>query len=59
MMNAIKKFFREEDGAAAVEYGLLVALIAAIIVATVKILGTVILGAFKTVCNAITTGACP
>ena len=58
-MNAIKKFFREEDGAAAVEYGLLVALIAAVIVAVVKILGTVIQGAFKTVCNAISTGACP
>ncbi len=58
-MNAIKKFFREEDGAAAVEYGLLVALIAAVIVGVVKILGTVIQGAFKTVCNAISAGSCP
>ncbi|MES2104116.1 MAG: Flp family type IVb pilin [Pseudomonadota bacterium] len=53
MMNAIKKFFREEDGAAAVEYGLLVALIAAIIVAVVKVLGTTILAAFQKVCTAL------
>ncbi len=52
-MNAIKKFFREEDGAAAVEYGLLVALIAAIIVAVVKVLGTTILAAFQKVCTAL------
>ena len=58
-MNSILKFFKEEDGAAAVEYGLLVALIAAVIVAVVKILGTVIQDAFKTVCNAISAGACP
>lgn len=53
IMNAIKKFFREEDGAAAVEYGLLVALIAAIIVAVVKVLGTTILAAFQKVCTAL------
>ncbi|TGN66179.1 Flp family type IVb pilin [Nocardioides eburneiflavus] len=40
---------REEKGATAVEYGLMVALIAAIIVATVALLGQAILGAFQTV----------
>ncbi|NPC43537.1 Flp family type IVb pilin [Nocardioides sp. zg-1230] len=39
----------EEKGATAVEYGLMVALIAAIIVATVALLGQAILGAFNTV----------
>jgi pilus assembly protein Flp/PilA len=60
VMNAIKKFLKEEDGAAAVEYGLLVALIAAIIVATVATLGTKIHAAFTTVCTALTggTGTC-
>ena len=40
---------REEKGATAVEYGLMVALIAAVIVATVALLGQAILGAFNTV----------
>ena len=44
---------REEKGAAAVEYGLLVALIAAIIVGTVATLGTKILAAFTTVTAAL------
>ena len=44
---------REEEGATAVEYGLLVALIAAIIVATVALLGQSILGAFTTVNDAL------
>ncbi len=40
---------RDERGATAVEYGLLVALIAAIIVAVVATLGTQVLGGFQTV----------
>ncbi|MES2104115.1 MAG: Flp family type IVb pilin [Pseudomonadota bacterium] len=52
-MDTIMKFLLEEDGAAAVEYGLLVALIAAIIVAVVKVLGTTILAAFQSVCTAL------
>ena len=42
-----------EEGATAVEYGLLVALIAAIIVATVATLGTQIQVAFQTVVDAL------
>jgi pilus assembly protein Flp/PilA len=49
MKSMIQKFFREEDGASAVEYGLLVALIAAVIVTTVTTLGTKINTAFTTV----------
>lgn len=44
---------RNEDGATAVEYGLMVALIAAVIVATVALLGGEIKAAFETVLNAI------
>jgi len=55
-MNSVMKFLSEEDGAAAVEYGLLVALIAAIIVAVVKVLGTTIQAAFQTVCTALNSG---
>jgi pilus assembly protein Flp/PilA len=52
-MNAIKRFMQEEDGAAAVEYGLLVALIAAVIVGVVTTLGTQIQAAFQTVVDAL------
>jgi pilus assembly protein Flp/PilA len=39
MKAMIQKFFREEDGATAVEYGLMVALIAVVIIGTVTLLG--------------------
>lgn len=44
---------REEKGATAVEYGLLVALIAAVIVAVVALLGTQISGAFTKVSSSM------
>jgi pilus assembly protein Flp/PilA len=40
MIQKIKNFFKDEEGATAVEYGLMVALIAAVIVAAVTLLGT-------------------
>ncbi len=46
---------RDQDGASAVEYGLLVAGIAALIVAVVFLFGGVIKGAFTTTCNTIST----
>jgi pilus assembly protein Flp/PilA len=55
-MNRITQFLRNDDGAAAVEYGLLVALIAAVIVVVVATLGTRVKEAFVTVCNALTGG---
>jgi pilus assembly protein Flp/PilA len=57
---------RNEDGASAVEYGLLVAAIAALIVLVVFALGKVINEVFKKTCNNIsganganTTQTCP
>ena len=47
------KAARDENGATAVEYGLLVALIAAVIVGTVLLLGQEIRTAFQTVVTAI------
>jgi pilus assembly protein Flp/PilA len=44
---------REEDGASAVEYGLLVAGIAALIVLVVFAMGNVIAGMFGTSCGTI------
>ena len=49
---------KDEEGATAVEYGLMVALIAAVIVATVALLGTQIQTAFCTVLTAV-GGTCP
>lgn len=45
----LKDFFVDERGATAVEYGLFVALIAAVIVALVETTGTKVSGAFTTV----------
>jgi pilus assembly protein Flp/PilA len=42
-----------QEGASAVEYGMLVALIAAVIVVTVGILGTQIKAAFETIVDAL------
>ncbi|HET6488334.1 MAG TPA: Flp family type IVb pilin [Syntrophales bacterium] len=52
-MEKMIRFFKDEEGASAVEYGLFVALIAAVIVALVKTLGTKIQGAFQTIVNAL------
>jgi pilus assembly protein Flp/PilA len=46
MVNQLKRFMKEEEGATAIEYGLLAALIAAVIVATVQALGTTVNTAF-------------
>jgi pilus assembly protein Flp/PilA len=50
---------QNERGATAVEYGLMVALIAAVIVAVVALLGQDIRGAFQAVVNAIPGGGGP
>jgi pilus assembly protein Flp/PilA len=47
---------RNDDGASAVEYGLLVAGIAALIVAVVFIFGGVIKGAFSHTCGQVSSG---
>lgn len=49
----VKDRFASEKGATAVEYGLLVALIAAVIVTVVALLGTQVNTAFTKVSNAI------
>jgi pilus assembly protein Flp/PilA len=47
----------DEDGATAVEYGLLVAGIAALIVLVVFAFGGVIKGVFSSTCKAVASGA--
>lgn len=52
-LSAVTKFFREEDGASAVEYGILVAAIAAVIVVVTLIVGAQVENAFNRVCKAL------
>ncbi len=47
MMNSVMRFVREEEGATALEYGLLAALIAASIVGAVTSLGTQVSNTFS------------
>jgi pilus assembly protein Flp/PilA len=53
MKNVIQKFLREEDGVAAIEYGLLAGLIAVAIVVTVTALGTRLAAIFTIITNAL------
>ena len=54
LVTAAKKFFtKKEEGATAVEYGIMVAAIAAVIVVTVFDIGSKIEAAFTTVLNAL------
>jgi len=48
-MKKLMRFFKEEDGATAVEYGIMVAAIAAIIIVVVGSVGEKVLQAFTTV----------
>jgi pilus assembly protein Flp/PilA len=60
-MRNIKSFatrmLKDESGAAAVEYGLLIAGIAAVIVAIVFTIGTKVQAAFQTVCTKLNNNA--
>jgi pilus assembly protein Flp/PilA len=54
-MQPIIKFLRAEEGATAVEYGLMVALISAVIIVAVTSLGTNVRLAFCTMVTALST----
>lgn len=49
MLSMVKKLWKDEEGATALEYGLMVAAIAAIIVVVVFALGTKVSTAFQNV----------
>jgi pilus assembly protein Flp/PilA len=57
ILKTIKAFFEDEIGASAVEYGLLVALIAVVIIGAVTLLGTTISNMFTSVSGAISTAS--
>ena len=53
MTKFISKFVSDESGATAIEYGLIAALIAVVIIGAVTLLGTEIQAAFNRVAEAI------
>ncbi len=56
-VNHIMQFVREEEGATALEYGLLAALVAAALVGTVTMLGATVSQIFADMNSAISVGA--
>jgi pilus assembly protein Flp/PilA len=52
-MNAYLRFLRDESGATAIEYGLIAALIAVVIITAVTTVGTNLSGTFNTVAGSI------
>lgn len=53
MLTRLMQLFRDEEGATALEYGLLAALIAAVIIGAVTALGTKVSSTFNTVAGAM------
>jgi len=47
----LRRFFQDESGATAIEYGLLAALIAVVIIGSVKIAGTNLKSKFTVIAN--------
>ena len=52
-MNFIKNFMHDDDGVTAIEYGLIAALIAVVIILAVKLIGERLDGTFDSVGNAL------
>ena len=55
MSNILNRFLRDESGATAIEYGLIVALIAVVIIAAVTTVGTQLNSKFSAAGDAIGT----
>jgi pilus assembly protein Flp/PilA len=53
MTNLISRFLRDESGATAIEYGLIAAGIAVVIIAAVQLVGTNLTGTFSSVATAV------
>jgi pilus assembly protein Flp/PilA len=51
--SSVRRFVAEDSGATMVEYGIMVALIAALAIAVIKVLGSKTNNAFSTVNNAM------
>ena len=54
MQSLLARFVKDESGATAIEYGLIAALIAVVIISAAQVLGTQIAAAFTDLSTAIT-----
>ena len=54
-MKKLINFFKEEDGVTAIEYGLIAALIAIVIILSLGLLGTALSNKFDTIATAVNT----
>ena len=52
-MNTLNAFIKDESGATAIEYGLIAALIAVVIITAVTTIGTNLKGTFNNVANVV------
>ena len=59
LLNSTRKFLRDEEGVTMIEYGLIAALIALAVVATVVTIGTNLNTVFKKIMDCLTTTGCP
>ena len=53
MTNLLSRFVRDESGATAIEYGLIAALIAVVVIGAVTAVGTGLSGTFTTVAGSV------
>lgn len=58
MNNAIIRFLRDEEGASAIEYALIAAMVALALIAFVDPINQAITGTFGSICQALTGAAC-
>ena len=56
-MERLKKFFRDEEGATAVEYALMAALIAMVVIASVTIIGTTLSTKFESMATELASAS--
>jgi pilus assembly protein Flp/PilA len=53
LKEGIARFMRDEEGVTAIEYGLIAALIAVVIIASVELVGTNLQGVFDTIASSL------
>lgn len=56
---ATRRFLRDDEGVTAIEYGLIAALIAVVIIGGVTLVGTALDTTFTEISTCLTGGACP
>jgi len=58
MLQKVRHFLKDEQGASAVEYGLIIGLIAVALIVVLTLLGGGLEGLFQNVCDQLPNGVC-